>query len=76
MSRSYKKHWVLKDKMRLAKRLAAKAVRRRQFEVQDGGDYKKFYEQWDICDWKVAAWTKEEKEEAEDIYKPNILWRK
>lgn len=76
MSRSYKKHWVLKDKIRFAKRMAAKSVRRRQLEVQDGGDYKKFYEQYDICDWRVAAWTNAEKEEAEELWKPNILWRK
>jgi hypothetical protein len=67
MSRSYKKNWVLKDSghkgRRFAKRQAAKAVRRRQFEVQDGKHYRKFFNSYDIYDWMMGAWTAADRRE-------------
>jgi predicted carbohydrate-binding protein with CBM5 and CBM33 domain len=52
MSRSYRKTPIYKDSMKGAKREANKAVRRAAV-VPDGGGYKRIYEQWDICDWKL-----------------------
>lgn len=52
MSRSYKKNPISKDNSRGAKQQANGVVRRAQ-DVPNGKQYKKFYSQYDICDW----WT-------------------
>lgn len=80
MSRSYKRHWVIKDRShksrKFQKRQAAKAVRRRQFEVQDGKDYRKFFNPYDIYDWIICAWTNNDKREAAEYIKARYLWKK
>ena len=52
MSRSYKKHlWIrLKgDSSKEGKRLANKRIRHKT-DVPDGRAYRKYYDQWNICD--------------------------
>jgi hypothetical protein len=67
MSRSHKKHWVVKDRghkgRRFAKRQAAKAVRRNQMRVLDGADFRKFFNPYDIYDYRIGAWTRADRSE-------------
>ena len=62
MSRSYKKTpWCGDTKGKLKKRIAWKTVRQWLKEHPDvaltGGQYKKLYETWDICDYGwVTTW--------------------
>jgi hypothetical protein len=56
MSRSYKKTPVTQDfgrRRKHDKQLANRKIRRAKFleEISSGGHYKKFYDQYDICDW-------------------------
>ena len=55
MSRSYRKPWYVDGYgsryKKLSKRFANKAIRRAK-EVSDGKMYRKFYNPWDICDYK------------------------
>ena len=77
MSRSYKKTpWAGDHKGTAKKRVAWKTVRAwlkaHPEEIPQGGDYKKLYETWDICDyggtctweeywdWEVKAWQQYE----------------
>lgn len=54
MSRSYKKPWVVDQSSKYwGKRWAARKIRRLDTdELCDGSIYKKFYNPWDICDFK------------------------
>ncbi|HLD75127.1 MAG TPA: hypothetical protein VJB34_09545 [Bdellovibrionota bacterium] len=53
MSRSYKKPWFTDSGRfrKFAKQQANKKVRK-AVDVSNGGVYKRFYNSWDICDWK------------------------
>jgi hypothetical protein len=56
MSRSYKKTPVTQDfgrRRKHDKQLANRKIRRAKYleEISSGGHYKKFYDQYDICDW-------------------------
>jgi hypothetical protein len=64
MSRSYRKPWVTdgykgSKRRQYYKRLANKVVRR-AIGVPDGKAYRKFYDTWDICDFKFYADIKDE----------------
>lgn len=70
MSRSYKKNPVCTDNRSSGanKRIANRITRRKtKGQLYQGGDYKKLYESWDICDYK---WY-ETKQEAIEAYKCN-----
>lgn len=61
MSRSYKKTPIAKDNKRgrrIAKRMAAKKVRKSQ-DVPNGKQYRKVYEPWDIYDY-ISRWSKKD----------------
>jgi hypothetical protein len=56
MSRSYKKTPVMQDfgrRRKHDKQLANRKIRRKKNldKISSGGHYKKFYSQYDICDW-------------------------
>ena len=60
MSRSYKRNYRTKDHNKGQKELANRKIRRtNKLHPFKGGDYKKFYPTWDICDYNWL-WTKEE----------------
>lgn len=61
MSRSYKKSPRIKDHNKGQKRLANKKLRRNKnkYTLMQNGEYKKHYEQWEICDWNWL-WTKQD----------------
>jgi len=80
MSRSYKRFYVVKDHNKGQKQLANRYLRRNNNKLYPfkGGNYKKFYPQWDICDY-CWIWTKEEAieawyEEESEHYK-GYAWR-
>lgn len=57
MSRSYRKNWILTDNYgspykKFAKRQANKKIRKSK-NVPNGKAYRKFFESWDICDYKI-----------------------
>ena len=58
MSRSYKKHSIIKANSRgsnkLRKRIANKAVRRHKGELNDGAQYKKIYNSYNISDYSFS----------------------
>lgn len=55
MSRSYKKFAVFKDRnSKVHKRMAKKIVRLKK-SVLNGGQYKKHYCSWNICDYRILA---------------------
>lgn len=81
MSRSYKRFPTVKDHNRGQKRLANKKLRRNKnkYTLMQNGEYKKHYEQWNICDWNWY-WSKQEAidswyEEESPHYKKEIAWR-
>lgn len=52
MSRSFKKNPVdTCAKSKYAKKFANKRVRKQE-EISNGSNYKKYYNSWDICDYK------------------------
>lgn len=53
MSRSYKKHTCFKYNIKREKRAANKRVRRCNFCIPSGNAYKKIYQQYDICDYRL-----------------------
>lgn len=61
MSRTYRKFPVIKDNKRHSKKWsrqqANRKIRRTNFDdISNGMHYKKFYEQWDICDhWSYCT---------------------
>jgi len=55
MSRSYKKHAIIKDHNKGMKTLAAQRLRRKDLEaVPNGNAYKKMFDQYSICDFKYG----------------------
>lgn len=80
MSRSYKKFPTVKDHRKGQKQLANKKLRRNKnkYILMQRGKYKKYYEQWDICDWNWY-WSKQDAinswyEEESSHYK-GVAWR-
>lgn len=75
MSHSYRKYYVTKDHNKGQKQLANKKVRRtNKLDPLKGGDYKKLYPTYDICDfcWRwtrgeaIEEWYEEEAEHNKD----------
>lgn len=63
MSRSYRKTPIVKDHgkhKQFFKRQANKKCRKER--VGDGGEYKKHYDQYSICDWKFWFYSKKKKD--------------
>lgn len=65
MSRSRRKTLGYNDRNPEMKRLFNRSVRRKlnqhhDFEIADGGAYKKMNESYDICDWKCLYFSKSE----------------
>ena len=79
MSRSYRKSPRIKDHNKGVKRLANKKIRRvNRLTPLKGGNYKKMYPTWDICDYNYY-WSIEEAkdswyEEESEHYK-GYAWR-
>lgn len=70
MSRSYRRPWVTeKQKGRVGywKRQANHKVRRSS-DVPNGKAYRKFYNSWNICDWKYR-WIWEDDNEYHPYWK-------
>ena len=59
MSRSHKKVWGSKDRNPWAKNYANRKLRYKT-NVPNGGNYKKFTQSYDICDWKFFWYSKQE----------------
>ena len=64
MSRSYRKPWITdgykgSNCRQFYKRCANRKIRRSK-DVPNGRAFKKFYETWDICDYKSLADEKAE----------------
>ena len=58
MSRSFKKSPVITDKnYKWAKKDANKKMRKNN-DIIDGNNYKKHYNSWDICDYKIWVTNK------------------
>lgn len=55
MSRSYKKVPIIKDRNPYCKKCANKKVRKE--EIDDGSNYKKVYESYNICDYKFSLYN-------------------
>jgi len=84
MSRSYKRFPGVKDHSKSSKICANRKVRHAE-EVGDGGNYKHYFEQWDICDYncrwysrpEVIDWYEKSVEEGRVwMPKPYKLWMK
>lgn len=60
MSRSYRKP-ITTDGYGTKRRRAAKALANRQvrknFEIPDGNEYRKFTDPWNICDYRIPSWA-------------------
>lgn len=57
MSRSYKKHPIVKDNQNWAQKAANRHIRHSCDDVPNGSAYRKYYPQWDICDyWYHEEW--------------------
>lgn len=80
MSRSYKRNYRVKDHNKGQKQIANQRLRRNKnkYLKLKGGEYKKLYPQWDICDYNWR-WPKEEaildweEEESESFH--GYAWR-
>lgn len=61
MSKSYHKYYIYKDHHKGQKQIANRHLRKNKNKLYPlkGGDYKKLYPQWNICDWR-GKWTREE----------------
>ena len=59
MSRSFKKTPGWTDRDPWMKNYANRRIRRKpvEFEIADGGSYRKLTCPWDICDWKFLLYT-------------------
>lgn len=68
MSRSYRKPYWTQDygskARKLAKRWSNRKVRR-NLDINNGAAYKKLFNSWDICDWKIY----QDREENEEFWK-------
>jgi hypothetical protein len=60
MSRSYRHNPVITDQAkggaRWAKRQASKAARRCSLLSGKGKRYRKCFDPWNICDWRMGLW--------------------
>lgn len=67
MSRSYKRSFYVKDHCKGQKQIANRRVRRNKNKLLKlkGNNYRKIYEQWDICDYR---WSWTEKEAIQEWY--------
>lgn len=82
MSRSYKKHPVVKGNCKGQKQVANRKIRRvDKLTPLKGGSYKKLYLTWNICDFR-SRWTEEDAitewyEEETEMYEENNInsWR-
>lgn len=80
MSRSYKKHYRVKDHNKGQKQKANQIIRRGKNKLSNmkGGEYKKMYPTWDICDYNWY-WSKEkaikEWEDEESEHYEGMAWR-
>jgi hypothetical protein len=63
MSRSYKKIGGSKDRNPWMKNYANRRFRRYKGPVQNGGWYKMYTNPYDICDYKIFAYTEKEVQE-------------
>ena len=59
MSRSYKKTHIWKDSAGDHKRWANKKVRRYKGDLKNGKHYRKVYDQYSICDYKMSGTLQE-----------------
>ena len=71
MSRSYKKHEIVKVGYPKAKKFANRKVRRSKKVFADGCSYKKAYPQYDIADWIIRYPKAELHQEVESSVKQN-----
>lgn len=59
MSRSYRRPWITDNygnvSRRRAKKWANREVRRFKGAIADGGQYRKIFCSWDICDYRIWA---------------------
>ena len=80
MSRSYKRFPTVKDHCKGQKQLANKKLRRNKnkYILMQNGEYKKHYEQWEICDWNWY-WSKQDAidswYEEENPHYEGVAWR-
>jgi hypothetical protein len=77
LSRSYRKHPIVKDIIRGAKKAANRKVRKIDDEISDGNKYRRFYPQWDVIDHSFRTTLEEEimywhRRQADDY--PKITW--
>lgn len=73
MSDSKKKHPGFVDRNPFAKNQANRRIRRYKGEVGNGGWYKRFYSQYDICDWSNLYWSKDKIQKYEKYWDPWII---
>ena len=59
MSRSYRKHPILKAKSHFSQKMAARILRRNNDYLSDGAFYKRCYSQWEIIDYSCYTPFKE-----------------
>ncbi len=60
MSRSYRKHPILKVICSDGKKFANRKVRRTKEDISNGNEYRKIYSQWDVCDQWYRTTLQEE----------------
>lgn len=76
MSRSFKKWWGWKDRSPYNKNRANRKVRRAK-AVGNGGNYKKVFEPYNICDNSFICYTDDElRDMLEWVRSPHRLWIK
>jgi hypothetical protein len=51
VARSFRKNPIVKDVSKYGKKFANRKVRRIDGEVPNGTQYRKFYSQYDVCEW-------------------------
>ena len=74
MSRSYKKHTCFKYNIKREKRAANKRVRKLSLSIPSGNAYKKIYQQYDICDYRlyvpfISYVAGEDRKKLSELYK-------
>ena len=60
MSRSYKKCPGYKDHSEFFKNYANRVIRRKTFDIQSGGWYKRLFDRYSICDYKTIYHSRSE----------------
>lgn len=65
MSKTWKRHGGWRDGSHEAKKDAARKFRRKGplVEISDGNEYRRYYQQWDICDWNCTKSIEQERYE-------------